>query len=99
MKLYVCWTAKELHLPRPGGHPCANAHDAIVAAGYRPEVIKARSFAAFPRFLQTADRKLVEEKTGSAWVPALETDDGEWISGSEEIIGWAAKNPTAATDA
>ena len=96
MKLYVCWTEKELHLPRPGGHPCANAHDAIVAAGYEPEVIKARSFGALPQFLLFGERKMLREKTGSAWVPAIETDQGEWISGAEEIIEWAGQNPAAA---
>ena len=40
--------------------------------------------------LQTPSRKHVAENTGSPWVPALETDDGEWISGSGEIADWAS---------
>lgn len=93
MDLYVCWTSKHFPTPRPGGHPCAHAYDAVRAAGYEPNVILARSFGAFPEALQTKARKHVKEKTGSSWVPALETDDGEWISGSKAIIAWAKANP------
>ncbi len=30
MKLYVCWGT--FQTPRPGGHPCANAHEALKEA-------------------------------------------------------------------
>jgi len=94
MKLYVCWTEKELNLPGRT-HPCAEAFHAVEAAGYEPEVIRARSYGGLPDFLQPKARKLIKEKTGSKWVPALETDTGEWISGTEEIKAWAAANPAA----
>jgi hypothetical protein len=81
MKLYVCWTNRELHL-RPGGHPCANADKALREAGHDPEVIHAHSLGPIPGALQTQTRKKVKEHTGEYWVPALETDDGEWIGGS-----------------
>ncbi|HEX7058437.1 MAG TPA: glutathione S-transferase N-terminal domain-containing protein [Solirubrobacterales bacterium] len=92
MKLYVCWTKRELHI-RSSGHPCANAHKALTEAGYDPEVVHALSFGALPDALQTPARKLVKEKTGQNWVPALETDDGQWIGGSEAIVTWAEANP------
>jgi hypothetical protein len=46
-----------------------------------------------PAALQTRNRKLVEEKTGNYWVPALETDDGTWIGDSQEIVAWAETHP------
>jgi hypothetical protein len=91
VKLYVCYTSAELHL-RPGGHPCANAYKALEAAGHQPEVIKSYSWGALPDFMQTKNRKLVEQATGSRWVPALQTDDGQWVSGSKEIVAWAEHN-------
>ena len=33
MKLYVCWGT--FKTPRPGGHPCANAHEAQELTGNR----------------------------------------------------------------
>ncbi len=93
MDLYVCWTEKQLPVPR--SHPCANAYEALVAAGHEPNLVHARSFGALPDALQTKARKHVKEKTGSTWVPALETDGGEWINGSEEIIAWAQANPAS----
>jgi hypothetical protein len=98
MKLYVCYTTAELHIRR-GGHPCANAHKALRDAGHDPEVVKARGFGALPGPLQTRQRKLVAQATGNPWVPALETDDGEWISGSEEIAAWAGQHAASAAAA
>jgi len=92
MKLYVCYTRRETHL-RPGGHPCAKAYKALREAGHDPEVIRSYGLGALPDALQTGRRKLVKEKTGRNWVPALETDDGEWIGGSERIIAWAEQHP------
>ena len=34
MKLYVCWGT--FRSPRPGGHPCGNAHEALKEAGWKP---------------------------------------------------------------
>ena len=93
MKLYVCWTKRELHISGRGGHPCTNAYKALRKAGYDPEVTHALSFGGLPDAVQTPARKVVKEKTGKSWVPALETDDGEWISGSKEIAAWAEQNP------
>ena len=95
MRLHVCYTTAELHI-RPGGHPCANAAKALEAAGHHPEIVKTHSFGAVPAALQTKGRKNVKEHTGTYWVPALETDDGQWISGSKEIVAWAQQHPAGA---
>ena len=91
MKLQVCWGTFQV----PGGreHPCRIAYEALVQADYEPEVVKAHSWSALPRALQTSGRKTVEDGTGASWVPALETDEGEWISGTLEIVGWAEQPP------
>jgi len=90
MKLYVCWGT--FQVPGAREHPCRLAWEALLDADYEPEVIKAHSVGLLPRALQTPTRKLVEDKTGSPWVPALETDDGEWISGSGNIVAWAEQH-------
>ena len=98
MKLYVCYGL--FGSPRPGGHPCKNAHDALKEAGYEPEVIKSYGLGILPDFMnQTSGRKAAKELTGKNWVPALETDQGEGIGGSENIIAWAKANPAGATAA
>ncbi|MGK2956138.1 MAG: hypothetical protein ACSLFI_10775 [Solirubrobacterales bacterium] len=89
-KLYVCWGTFQIPLVRE--HPCRIAWEALLQAGYEPEVIKVRGWGAMPHALQNSGRKLVEEKTGSPWVPALETESGEWISGSSEIVAWAEQH-------
>jgi hypothetical protein len=75
---------------------CNTAYEALLDAGHEPEVKYALSFGGLPGAIQTPARKLVNEKTGSYWVPALETDDGEWVGGSEAIVAWAAANPATA---
>jgi hypothetical protein len=92
MKLYICWGL--FGSPRPGGHPCKNAHDALREAGYEPEVVKSYGLALLPDFLnRTSGRREVKRLTGSTWVPTLVTDDDEVIQGSGEIAAWAKKNP------
>jgi hypothetical protein len=95
MDLYVCWTTRDLPLP-PRTHPCTVAYDALREAGYDPKVKYAHSLAQIPGFLQTPTRKKVKEHTGEYWVPALETDDGEWVGGSQEIVAWAEQHPASA---
>jgi hypothetical protein len=91
VKLYVCWGTFQVPLARE--HPCRDALLALEKAEYEPEVVKAHSYGALPRALQTPTRKKIEDATGSPWVPALEKDDGDWISGAGEIIEWASANP------
>ena len=93
MKLYACWGT--FQTPRPGGHPCHNAHAALREAGHEPEVELVRGLGVGPRFLHwmTDGRKRVERLTGQRAVPVLVTDADEVISGSEEIIAWAEAHP------
>jgi hypothetical protein len=89
MKLYVCWGTF-----RPDrGHPCGEAHEALVAAGHEPEVIKTggcyRTDPLFP------GRREVKRLTGNYKVPALVLDDGTIIDGSQNIVEWARTNEAA----
>ena len=96
MKLYICWGT--FSSPRPGGHPCKNAHDALKEAGYEPEVVKSYGLAILPDFMnQTSGRKEVKRLTGSTWVPTLVTEADEVIQGSDKIAAWAKKNPATTT--
>jgi hypothetical protein len=99
MKLYICWgTFKPA--PRPGGHPCGNAHEALTEAGYEPEVIRSYGLGILPGWLNpTSGRREVKRLTGNYWVPVLVTDDGTVIQGSREIMDWAKANPAANADA
>lgn len=90
MKLYVCWGT--FQTPRPGGHPCANAHRALQEAGHDPEVEKVYGYAPLPDFLNPRRAK-IRELTGNNWVPLLVADDGELVQGSDKIAAWAAANP------
>jgi glutathione S-transferase-like protein len=92
MDLYVCWGT--FVAPRPGGHPCRNAHEALRAAGWNPGVKKTYGFGALPHAL-TPQRGKVRELTGQNWVPVLVTDDGKVIRESKNIVAWANANPTA----
>jgi hypothetical protein len=92
MKLYVCYGT--FPTPRPGGHPCKNAHDALVEAGYSPEVVKSYGLGALPDALnRSRGRQEVKRLTGKTWVPALVTDEGEVVSDSKNIVAWAKANP------
>jgi len=96
MKLYVCWDTRTHH-PIFGDHPCGLAHEALVDAGYEPEVVKARGWAVLPDLLNnSAGRREVRELSGgNDEVPAVVLDSGEFIQGSAEIIEWAGANPAA----
>jgi hypothetical protein len=92
MKLYVCYGL--FKSPRPGGHPCRNAHEALREAGYKPDVVKAYGLGVLPKvFNLTKGRQEVERLTGNRMVPTLVLDDGKVIDGSREITSWAAANP------
>jgi hypothetical protein len=96
MKLYVCYGT--FGSPRPGGHPCKNAYDALLAAGHEPEVIRSYGAGVLPDFLNvTSGRREAKRLTGKTWVPVMVTDDGEVVHPSQAIIAWAGSNPAAAT--
>ena len=96
MQLYVCWGT--FQTPRPGGHPCANAYNALRDAGYDPEIQKVHGLGMGPRFLNvmTDGRREVEKLTGQREVPVLVTDSGEIIQDSRKIVAWAKQNPASA---
>jgi len=93
VKLYVCWGT--FQTPRPGGHPCHNAYQALRMAGHDFEVEKVRGLGIGPRFMHwvTEGRREVERISGQRAVPVLVTNDGEVIAGSREIIAWAEAHP------
>jgi Glutathione S-transferase, N-terminal domain len=95
MKLYVCYGL--FKSPRPGGHPCRNAHEALREAGYDPQVVKSYGLGILPKaFNMTKGRQEVERLTGNRMVPTLVLDDGTVIDGSHEIATWAGAHPAAA---
>jgi hypothetical protein len=95
MKLYVCWGT--FSTPRPGGHPCRNAHEALREAGHDPEVIKSYGLAILPGpFNATEGRREAKRLTGRYTVPVLVTDSGEVVADSKNIVAWAQKNPASA---
>ncbi len=95
MKLYICWGT--FQTPRPGGHPCANAHEALTRAGHHPEIVKVHGLAMGPSFLNvmTDGRREVEAISGQRQVPVMVTGSDEVISGSQEIVAWADAHPVA----
>lgn len=99
MKLYVCY-GTFTRTPRPGGHPCGNAHKALLEAGHDPKVVRSYGLGVLPGiFNQTRGRREVKKLTGSYMVPVLVTDDGQAIQGSDKIVNWARANPAGATTA
>jgi hypothetical protein len=89
MKLYVCWGTFRTNK----GHPCGEAHEALVAAGYEPQVVKTGGcYRTDPLF---AGRREVKRLTGTYKVPTLVLDTGTTIDGSENIIEWARASEAA----
>lgn len=95
MKLYVCYGT--FQTPRPGGHPCANAHRALREAGHEPEVVRTYGFG--PLGPITSGRRKVKELTGQTWVPVLVTDEGHAIHDSKNIVAWAKAHPAGGAEA
>jgi hypothetical protein len=95
MKLYICWGT--FQTPRPGGHPCANAYNALNDAGHDFEVVKVHGLGVGPSFLhvKTDGRREVERIAGTDTVPVLVLDSGEAITESKDIVAWAEANPAA----
>jgi Glutathione S-transferase, N-terminal domain len=97
MKLYICYGL--FRSPRPGGHPCRNAHEALRQAGWQPEIQKSYGLGLAPDFLnQTPGRREVKRLTGNNWVPVLVLDNGDVVQGSDRIVSWAKNNPAAGAE-
>ena len=89
MKLYVCFTTSG-----PDFHFCHRAHQALLNAGYMPEVEKVGGIGFLPKaFNQTAGRKEVTKLTGNHHVPTLILDNGTVVDGTQNIVNWAAEHP------
>ncbi len=88
MKLYICWSTRG-----SDHHDCHKAHQALIAAGHRPEIVKARGQEHLPKFLQFRVRREVHALTGSFFVPVLALDDVTAINTPDEIVAWAKANP------
>jgi hypothetical protein len=88
MRLYICWSTNG-----SAHHDCHRAHQALVKAGHRPEVVKARGQEHLPRFLQFKTRREVHALTGSFFVPVLVLDDGTAINKPDDIVAWARSHP------
>jgi hypothetical protein len=95
MKLYVCWGT--FRTPRPGGHPCGNAHEALTEAGWNPDVERVYGLGILGDALNPT-RKKVRDLTGQNYVPVLVTDDDEVVTGSKGIVTWAKNNPASGAD-
>ena len=95
MKLFVCWGT--FRSPRPGGHPCRNAHEALKEAGWNPAVEKVYGLGILGDALNPTRRE-VRRLSGQNMVPVLVTDDDEVISGSDKIREWARDNPASGAD-
>jgi len=93
VKLYVCWGT--FQTPRPQGHPCHNAYQALKMAGHDPDVIKVRGLGIGPSFMHliTSGRREVEEVSGQRAVPVLVADDGQVVTDSSRIVEWAEAHP------
>ena len=74
-------------------HPCANAYQALLAAGHRPSVVKTYGCYGTDRFF--SGRRAIKRLTGNYKVPTLVLDDGTFIDGSENIVAWAESHPTS----
>lgn len=95
MKLYVCYGTFR-PAPRPGGHPCGKAHEALREAGHEPEVVRTYGWGVLPDFLNISPgRREVKRITGRTTVPLLVTDEGEVVQESDKIAAWALANPAA----
>jgi hypothetical protein len=88
MKLYICWSTNG-----SDHHDCAKAHNALIAAGYDPEIEKARGSVFLPKFLQLKVRREVFALTGSYFVPVLILDDDTTINNPDDIAAWAKAHP------
>jgi hypothetical protein len=95
VKLYICYGT--FPSPRPGGHPCRNAYEALREAGHDPDLVRSYGLAALPDvpFNQTRGRRAAKRLTGSSMLPVLELDDGTAIGGSGEIVAWAKAHPAS----
>jgi glutathione S-transferase len=94
MVLYTCTDGKKLAAL---GHPCARAAKALDDAGHRYEMrqVKGGTLKLWTLPKRAQDRAEIERISGQRAVPILVLDDGEVITGSGGIAGWASTHAPA----
>jgi glutathione S-transferase len=93
--LYTCTVGKSYGgLPRPIAHPCGRAAKALDEAGhaYECKTVKGGTLKLWTRPKRASDRAEIERLSGQRSVPILVLNDGEVITGSDAIVGWAQAN-------
>jgi glutathione S-transferase len=101
MVLYTCGQKKRGgSVPGPLAflaHPCGRAAKALDDNGHEYELKTVGgyrgAFWTWPN--RGRDRAEVERLSGQRQVPILVLDDGDVISGSGSIVGWAEEHPAA----
>jgi glutathione S-transferase len=99
MILYTCTDGTAFGgLPGPLAHPCGRAAKALDDAGhtYERREVKGGTLKLWTLPSRARDRAEIEQLSGQRAVPILVLDDGEVITGSGSIAGWARENATAA---
>lgn len=98
MVLYTCAEGKSFGgLPGPFAHPCGRAAKALDDAGLQYELkqVKGGTLKLWTWPSRAGDRAEVEQLSGQRGVPILVLDDGEVVTGSAAIVGWARANVAA----
>jgi glutathione S-transferase len=90
--LYTC--AQKTHAAAVG-HPCGRAGRALDQAGYEYELKVVDGYRLMPWTWgrRGEDRAEVKKLSGTNEVPILVLDNGEVVSGSGAIAGWAKEHP------
>ncbi len=91
MILYTCGQKTST----PALHPCGKAAKALSDAGHEFEIRTVGGYRLMPWTWRTRsrDRAEIKKLSGTNEVPVAVLDDGEVVSGSAAIAGWAKENP------
>jgi glutathione S-transferase len=98
MVLYTCTDGTSFGgLPGPLAHPCGKAAKALDDAGhsYEHKMVKGGTLKLWTLPARARDRAEIEQLSGQRGVPILVLDDGEVVTGSGAIVGWARANAPA----
>ena len=93
MNLFVCYGT----FGPAERHPCGKAHQALRAAGHRPQVVRTCGCYGTDRLF--AGRREIKRLTGNYKVPTLILDDGTVIGDSSNIVAWTHANRPEALQA
>ena len=95
MLLFTCDLGTSLGGLGPLSHPCGRAAKALDGAGhtYDRKAVRGGSLKLWTLPARARDRAEVERLSGQRSVPILVLDDGEVVTGSQEIARWAREHP------